>query len=263
FAVADLTSDAGWDDAMTGCDYVMHVASPLAGADEDALIAAARAGTVRVLAAAARAGVARAVLTSSCAAATPHGSQLMGTVDETCWPAADEAALAPYRRSKVVAERAAWDFAAEREINLTTVLPASVFGPTRSPSALGPLGIIGSLLDGSAIALPRLGFEVVDVRDIAAAHVLAMTSEHAVGERFIGAGTVMWFEEMAEVLRERLGADAARVPTETLSDDDFRAVAEVTPALQTLLPLLGRELQHSSAKAERVLGWRARAGADT
>jgi nucleoside-diphosphate-sugar epimerase len=267
FAVADLTRDGGWDDALAGCEYVLHVASPLSddGADGSAIVAAARDGTVRVLAAAERAGVRRVVLTSSCAAATPRSDQLSGTVDETCWTDADEPGLAAYRRSKVLAERAAWDFVRRDgcELELATVLPAAVFGPARSSSAMGSLQIIAALLDGSAIAIPHLGFEVVDVRDIAAAHLLALMAPAATGERFIASGPVVWFGEIAEILRTHLGPDAARVPTDALTDDDFRAVAQLSPQLAALLPLLGRDLQHSSAKAQRVLGWRPRPAVET
>ena len=262
-----LTNDDGWDDAMAGCEYVLQVASPLAvaGEEADSLISQARDGTVRVLAAAEPAGVARVVLTSSCAAATPHSSQLSGTVDETCWTDADEPGLAPYRRSKVLAERAAWDLVARERcsVELTTVLPAAVFGPALMPSSLGSLRVIAALLDGSAIAIPRLGFEVVDVRDVAAAHLLAMTAPEAAGERFIIAGELCWFADLAEILRAQLGPDASRVPSETLTDDAFRAFAEVSPELATLLPLLGRDLQHSAAKAKRILGWRPRPAIET
>jgi len=266
FAVADLTRDHGWDEAMAACEYVLHVASPLtASGDEDAIITAAHEGTLRVLAAAERAGVVRVVITSSCAAATPHSTQLSGTVDESCWTDAAEPGLSAYRRSKVLAEQAAWDFVGRDDftLELTTVLPAAVFGPARAATAMGSLPIIGALLDGSAIAIPRLGFEVVDVRDVAAAHLLAMTTPAAAGERFIVAGDVLWFGDIAEILRTNLGPEASRVPTEALTDDDFRALAEVSPQLATLLPLLGRELQHSSAKARRVLGWQPRPVVDT
>src|SRR5262249_44379610 len=160
----------------------------------ESIISTARDGTRRVLAAAARAGVRRVVLTSSCAAATPLSSQLSGTVDESVWTDADEPGLSAYRRSKTIAERAAWDYVnASGDIELTTVLPAAVFGPALSASSLSSLRLIGALLDGSALAIPRLGFEVVDVRDVAAAHVLAMTSASAAGERFIVSGDVLWF----------------------------------------------------------------------
>ncbi len=211
FAVADLTADAGWDEALDGCDRVLHVASPLSGPDDDgdAIVAAAREGTLRVLEAAERAGVQRVVVTSSCAAATPHSTRLSGAVDETCWTDADEPGLAAYRRSKVLAERAAWDFVGRDgcALELTTVLPAAVFGPTRSRAATGSLQIIAALLDGSTIALPRLGFEVADVRDVAAAHLLALTSP-AAAERAIhrlGPGAVVRRDRRDPALPARAG----------------------------------------------------------
>lgn len=267
FAIVDLSSDRGWHDAMLGCEHVLHVASPLSGDGEDAeaLISVALDGTLRVLAAAERARVTRVVLTSSCAAATPHSSQLSGTVDETCWTDADEVGLSPYRRSKVLAERAAWDHIASTNggLELTTVLPGAVFGPALTAAAMSSLQVIDALLDGSAIALPRLGFEVVDVRDVAAAHLLAMSSPKAAGERFIVSGELLWFADIAEILRAQLGDDASQVPTRTLTDDDFRALADVSPELATLLPLLGRDLRHSADKAERMLGWRPRSASET
>ena len=152
---------------------------------------------------------------------------------------------------------------ADRSFSLTTVLPAAVFGPARSPWALGPLGLIRALLNGSVAAIPRLGFEIVDVRDVAAAHLLAMTSAGAEGQRFIVSGELLWFGDIAEVLRTHLGDDAARVPTATLTDDEFRSLAETSPQLAGLLPLLGSRLEHSAAKADKVLGWRSRPASDT
>ena len=266
FGIADLARDDGWAKVLAGCEVVLHVASPMSadGADSDTMIAAAVDGTLRVLAAADQVGARRVVMTSSCAAATPAGSQLAGTVDETCWTDPDEPGLSAYRRSKTIAERAAWEFVAGgRSFSLTTVLPAAVFGPARSSAALGPLGLIGALLDGSALAIPRLGFAIVDVRDVAAAHLLAMTNSEAAGQRFIVSGELLWFGEIADILRTHLGDDAASVPSATLTDDEFRSVAELSPQLAGLLPLLGRELEHSSAKARNMLGWRSRPAADT
>lgn len=266
FALADLTTEDSWVAAMDGCELALHIASPLsdAGLGDTALIAAAVEGTRRVLDAAAQAGVRRVVVTSSCAAATPHHSQLSGTVDETQWTDADEEGLAAYRRSKVVAERAAWEWAdANRAVELATILPAAVFGPALTAASLGSLQLIAALLDGSAIAIPRLGFEIVDVRDIAIAHRLALTVAEAAGQRFITAGELMWFDEIAETLRAALGDAGSRIPTERLSDDDFRAVAAVAPARATLLPLLGRALRHDASKARSVLGWQSRPATET
>jgi len=264
FVVADLSDDDGWDDALADCEVVLHVASPMSAAEADAMITEAVEGTLRVLAAADRARVRRVVMTSACAAATPAGSQLSGIVDETCWTDADEPGLSAYRRSKTLAERAAWDYTAQgRSFALTTVLPAAVFGPARSALALGPLGLIGALLDGSATAVPRLGFEIVDVRDVAAAHLLAMTSAQAEHQRFIVSGELLWYADIADILRAHLGDQAANVPSATLTDEQFRSLAPMSPLVANLLPLLGRDLRHSSAKARGALGWQSRPAVDT
>ncbi len=264
FAIADLSGDDGWDGALAGCEAVLHVASPMSPGETGTVITEAVDGTLRVLAAADRVGVRRVVMTSACAAATPAASQLSGRVNETCWTDAGEPGLSAYRRSKTLAERAAWDYAAQgRSFSLATVLPSAVFGPTRSASALGPLRLIGALLDGSATALPRLGLEVVDVRDVAAAHLLAMTSPQADGQRFIASGELLWYDDIARILRARLGDEAASVPSATLTDEEFRSAAQRSPLLANLLPLLGRDLEHSSAKARRLLGWRSRPAVDT
>jgi len=266
FGVVDLLDDEGWMLAMAGCDTVLHVASPLAGdeSDPDSYVRPAVEGTLRVLDTAARTEVRRVVMTSSCAAATPPASQLTGTVDETMWTDPEEPGLAAYRRSKVLSELAAWEFAAEHpEVELTTILPASVFGPARSAEAMSSLQIFTRLLDGSTPALPRLGFEVVDVRDVAAAHLLAMDTPQAAGERYIVAGELRWLGDVAAVLREHLGPDAAEVATEPLADDVLRAVAESNPEVASLLPLLGRELRHDATKAHEQLGWTGRPATET
>ena len=264
FGVADLSRDEGWDEALAGCEVVLHVASPMSAGEADTMITEAVDGTRRVLAAAERAGVKRVVMTSACAAATPAGSVLSGTVDESCWTDADEPGLSGYRRSKTLAERAAWDYAAGcRSFSLTTVLPAAVLGPARSASALGPLGLIGALLDGSVPAIPRLGFEIVDVRDVAAAHLLAMTSAQAEHQRFIVSGELLWYSDIAGILRTHLGEEAANVASAALADEQFRSLAQTSLLLANLLPLLGRDLKHSSDKARRLLGWRPRPATQT
>jgi nucleoside-diphosphate-sugar epimerase len=267
FVIADLTSPGGWDEAMDGCDYVLHTASPLSDDDDapERVIGPAVDGTRCVLAAAMAAGVKRVVMTSSCAAATPLSTQLSGVVDESCWTDADEPGLAAYRRSKALAERAAWDLVGESSSSteLTTILPAAVFGPSRSIASLSSLRIIAGLLDGSTPALARLGFEVVDVRDVAVAHLLAMTSPAAAGGRFIVSGELLWLQDIAGLLRTHLGSSAARVATELLPDDVVRSLAESMPQLRTVLPLLGRELIHSSARAHQILGWDARPANET
>lgn len=263
FVVADLTQDAGWDGAVTGCQYVIHVASPLGAAGSrvpETIIAPAVDGTLRVLRAATHAGVKRVVMTSAATAATPSLQSPDGVSDETVWFDPDERKVDVYRLSKRLAERAAWDFMREHggPTTLTTVLPGAVFGPALTADSMGSVQVIARLLQGRVPGNPRLGFEVVDVRDLADLHVLAMTSQQAAGERFIAVGQFMWMADISRTLRARLGDAAAKVPTRALPDFVLRAMSLLDPKLRMLTPILGRKLRHTSAKAQRVLGWHAR-----
>jgi dihydroflavonol-4-reductase len=256
---ADLTSDSGWDAAVSGCEYVLHVASPLGGVesvDADALIAPARDGSMRVLRASARAGVKRVVMTSAAATARPPLSSNQIS-DETIWADPSDPQFDAYRRSKILAEQAAWEWmtANPTPMTLTTILPGAVFGPVLTKANLGSVRIIQRLLDGKPPALPRLGFSVVDVRDVAALHVRAMTMPQAGGERFLATGEFLWMEDIAKMLRSGLKERAAKVPTRRLPNALFRIVSLFAHDLRALTPLLGRRFASSSEKAARVLGF--------
>lgn len=267
FVVADLTKDDGWDAAVAGCAYVLHVASPLGGEtspDPGAFIAPARDGTLRVLRAAVKAGVKRVVMTSAAAAARPPlGSDRVS--DETIWADRADPQFDGYRVSKILAERAAWEAMGEAAgtTELATVLPGAVFGPILAAENLGSVGIIDGLLRGRPAALPRLGFWVVDVRDLADLHIRAMTSPDAAGERFIAAGDFMWMEDIARTLRAKLGSRAAKVPTRRLPTFIVRLLLPFVPHLRALAPLLGRRYALTSEKARRVLGFSPRPAATT
>lgn len=263
--VADLTSDEGWSAAMAGCDYVLHVASPLGGGvDDEALIGPARDGTLRVLRAAVAAGVKRVVMTSAAATARPPRDSGQGS-DESVWADPADPQFDGYRRSKILAEKAAWDFMAQAGgiTALTTVLPSAVFGPVLSKENLGSVRIIQGIMEGRPALMPRLGFWVVDVRDLADLHIRAMISPDAAGQRFIAAGDYMWMEDMAKVLRAQLGSAAAKVPTRRMPDFAFRLASRFTPQLRFFLPDLGRKMSLSSEKARRVLGFAPRPAAAT
>ncbi|MFD9007376.1 NAD-dependent epimerase/dehydratase family protein [Streptomyces sp. NPDC059582] len=269
FAVADLTADEGWDAALKGVDRVLHVASPLGGADPndpDSLVAPARDGALRVLRAASAAGVRRVVMTSAANAASPSSYATEGVTDETLWTDPDDPTLIPYRRSKTLAERAAWDFVAGHDgpTELTTVLPGAVFGPVLAADTIGSVGIIGRMVSGKLRGLPRIGLEVVDVRDLVDVHIRAMTSPDAAGERFLATGEFMWMADMARILRVGLGADGERVPTRQVPDVVVRLAARFgDPQLRDIIPALGRRNRHSTEKAARVLGWQRRPARQT
>lgn len=267
FAHADLTRDGGWDDAMAGVDYVLHVASPLGAGgsrDRQSLVEPARGGTIRVLRAATRAGVKRVVVTSAAAAArTPIGTTAIS--DESVWADPDDPRFDAYRVSKVLAERAAWDFMRSHAgvTSLTTILPGAVFGPLLRADNLGSVQIVRRLLEGKPPGLPRLGFSIVDVRDLAALHVRAMVSPEAAGQRFLAAGDFMWMEDIARTLRSRLGERASRVPTRRLPDGFVRMLSWFLPPLRSFTPDLGRKNALTAEKARRVLGFSPRPAADT
>lgn len=262
FVLADLDRDAGWDAAMAGCAGVLHVASPLGAAGAQDLLTPARDGTLRVLAAATRAGVHRIVMTSAAAAARVERDGAWHS-DEALWPA--PMPTDPYRLSKIAAERAAWDFMAARGATerLTTVLPAAVFGPLLPGQPQGSVQVIQRLLDGRPPAVPRLGFAVVDVRDLARLHVDALASPAAAGQRFIAAGDYLWLGDMAALLRSRLGGRATRVPRRTMPDWVFRLLALALPPLRMLTADLGRVSHPSADKARRLLAFAPRPAAET
>ena len=263
FAVADLTSDDGWAAAIAGCQAVLHIASPLGGANDVELIAAARDGTLRVVRAAVERGVSRVVMTSSTAACTPE-TPPGRPLDETDWTDPDQPGLAAYRKSKVLAERAAWDFMADKTgTSLTTILPGAIFGPVLSKDQLGSVGILDRLLKGQPPALPRLVFNITDVRDLAGLHIKAMENPAAAGERFIALGDALWYADIAKTLRARLGPAASKVPTANMPDLVAKGIAAVNPQMKMLLPLLGRTQIFSSDKARRLLGFTPRPAEDT
>jgi nucleoside-diphosphate-sugar epimerase len=216
--VADLLADDGWAAAASGCEEIHHVASPMTQPeDPDEVILPAREGTIRALQAARDAGARRVVLTSSFAAIgyTPKPS---ADYTEADWTDPDTPGLPPYPRSKAIAERAAWDFI-EREgagTELVVVNPTFILGPTLTIEARSSLQLIKAMLDGHMPVVPRQRFGVADVRDVADMHIEAMATPGAAGKRFLvlADGPTISFLQVAQILRNRLGPLATRVPTE-------------------------------------------------
>lgn len=264
FAVADLESDAGWQAATDGCEYVLHVASPFplgAPKDEDDLIRPAREGALRVLRAARDTGVRRVVLTSSFAAVGYGHAPQEEPFDETSWTNVDGPAVTSYTKSKTLAERAAWDFIESEggDLQLSVVNPVGVLGPVLGPDYATSVRFVKMLLDGSIPGCPHISFGVVDVRDVADLHLRAMTDPAAAGHRFIAsAGGAISLLEVARTLRAALGDRASKVPTRQLPDWIVRLGAVVSPSLRQLAPQLGRVRDAPSDKAQQVLGWKPR-----
>ena len=264
---ADLTEDSGWAEAAAGCDYVLHIASPFPAGipkHEDELIVPARDGALRVLRAARDTGVKRVVLTSSFAAIGYGHPEQQEPFDETRWSRLDDG-LAPYTKSKTLAERAAWDFIAREGggLELAVVNPVGVFGPVLNADYATSIELVQRLLTGSMPGCPRLRFGVVDVRDVVDLHLRAMADPAANGERFLAvAGDFLRVQEMARVLRTRLGDAARKVPTRELPDWLVKLVAMFDPTVRQIVPDLGKYKNATSAKAQRLLGWAPRSNDD-
>jgi nucleoside-diphosphate-sugar epimerase len=264
FFAADLESDSGWREAVAECEYVLHVASPLppnVPKHEDELIVPAREGTLRVLRASRDAGVKRVVLTSSFAAIGYGQKVRSAPFNETDWTNPNGDDVAPYTKSKTLAERAAWDFMAKESggLELSVINPVGVFGPVLGPDYSASILLVQRMMDGAMPGAPRLYFGIVDVRDVADLHIRAMTHPAAKGERFLAvAGDFMSMLDIAKMLRNRMGASAKRVPTRELPNWLVRLGALRDPAIKLILPELGKLKNATNEKAKRVLGWTPR-----
>lgn len=260
----DLMSDTGWADAMAGVDYVQHIASPIPAVqpkNEDDLIVPAREGALRALRFARDAGVKRVVMTSSTAAVT-YGLSGPATrpFTEDDWTDPTSPDTSAYVRSKTYAEKAAWDFmkADGGALELTTINPAAVLGPVLGSDYSASIQIVEKLLKGDFPGNPRLGFPLVDVRDIADLHVRAMTSDKAAGERFLGAGEFLWMADIAKILRDDLGTRANKVPSGNLPTWLMRILANFDPVVKGVAFELEKARPISHEKSTRLLGWTPR-----
>jgi nucleoside-diphosphate-sugar epimerase len=269
FIAADLENDAGWSEAVVGCEYVLHVASPFPPnipKYEDELVVPAREGALRVLRAARDASVKRVVLTSSFAA-IGYGQKPQKTpFNETSWTDPNGVDVLPYVKSKTLAERAAWDFIANEggDLELSVVNPVGVFGPVLGPDYSTSILLVQRLMDGAMPGCPRLSLGVVDVRDVADLHIRAMTHPAAKGERFLAiAGDFLSILDIAKVLKGRMGASAKRVPTWQLPDWLVRIAAMRDPAVKQILPELGKMKNATNEKAKRMLGWAPRSNEES
>jgi nucleoside-diphosphate-sugar epimerase len=269
FFAADLEKEPGWAEAVHGCEYVLHVASPFpAGipAHEDELIVPAREGALRVLRASRDAGVRRVVLTSSFAAIGYGQKDQSKPFDETDWTDPDAGGVTAYAKSKTLAERAAWDFIAKQggSLELSVVNPVGVFGPALGPDFSTSILIVQRLMNGDVPGCPKIYFGAVDVRDVADMHITAMNHPAAKGERFLAvAGDFLSFLEIGKLLKARMGAAGKRVSTREIPDWVVRLAALTDPMVRQILPELGKKKNATNAKAKRLLGWAPRSNEDS
>lgn len=269
FTVADLTKDDGWQQAMEGVSYVLHTASPFPDRqpeDENELLLPARDGTLRVLKAARKADVKRVVITSSFAAVGYSPKPANEPYTEEDWTNPDQPGLSAYIKSKTIAERAAWDFMKKDpgNLELSVINPTGIFGPVLGKDFSSSLQIIQNMLEGKMPAVPDVSFGVADVRDVADAHIRAMTNPNAAGSRFIvTSDRMMSFYDMAVALKKGLGEKAVKVSTKRLPNGLVKVGSLFNTRFKQLAPQVGKRKLISNEKARRVLGLKLHDGSET
>lgn len=257
--VADLLSDDGWDDAMQDCTYVMHVASPVIigePKDEAEAIRPAIEGTQRVLEAAEKANIKRFVQTSSFSAigdeSQNRGSKVW-TEDDWADPTKD---IGAYRKSKTLAEKIVWEFAEKHpEMECVAINPVFVIGPVFDDTFSPSIDIVRKLLNKDYPGVPRLGFSMVDVRDVASAHIIAMTHPDAPGKRFCCATDFLWMKDIANILNSNFEAQGYKVPTLGLPDFLIRIVAIFDKSMGSVVGSLNIKTDASNKRLKEMLDW--------
>ncbi len=260
FVPADLLRDDGWAEAMAGCTYVQHVASPfplINPRNPEDVIRPAREGAVRVLQAASRAGIKRVVMTSSVVAITlPWPDAPLGHVfTETDWTNPDRSDITTYVVSKTLAERAAWEFVRNdpAACELVCVNPAFVLGPAPDGDLSTSEEVLRLMGIGAYPAAPRIGFPISDVRDVAATHALAMLSPKAAGQRFLTANGYLRLIEVGRLMVEAVPDLKRKAPKFELSNVAVRILSVFDRRLKAVLPDLGHPRPISNDKARTVL----------
>ena len=260
FFQADLLEDLGWEEAMRGCDYVLHLASPFPlhmPEDEMELIRPAREGTLRVLRAAADNGIKRVVLTSSVAAIEYGHPREKRIFDESDWSNLDEPGANAYQKSKTLAEGAAWEFMENlpegHPMELAVINPGYVLGPLPDTAPRTSGALVYELLKGQP-GVARMHFNAVDVRDVVGAHLAAMTVPEAAGKRFVCVGQSFWMREAALVLKKHFGPRGFTVRTLEFPSWAVRVLALFSKEIHATVESLDHEIHVDTSRAQQMLG---------
>lgn len=264
FVEADLSEDRNWEEAVKGCEFVLHIASPIylkIPKDENEMIGPAVNGTLRVLRAARNAGVTRVVMTSNFGAVGYSHSDKTAAITEASWTDPNEKGLSAYNKSKVLAESEAWKFmdCEGGAMELSVINPVAIFGPALDGKLSSGYELLAKVLDGSMKRIPNITLNIVDVRDLADLHIRAMESEKANDERFLALSDgEMSLPEIASFLKEKLGEKGQSISTKTMPDWIIKLAAPFNVIARNIAPQLGRYRNVSNFKAKDELGWQPR-----
>lgn len=263
FVSLDLLKDDGWDEAMKGCTYVQHVAAPISlnvPKDLDAFVPGARDGTLRVLKAASRNGIKRVVATSTLGAVT-YGEHIEPerVYTDKDWTDPNYKGINAYIRAKTLAEKSAWEFmdSCDSDMTLAVVNPGLILGPLLDPKDTGvSCEGVKQMFTGELPMYPRLGFSVVDVRDVASCQILAMEKDEAAGERFLCGGDFAWFSDLGAILREQY--PDRKIPSMNMPNWLVHLFGLFNGGVRQLRDDLNRTQHVNIEKTTKILGWKPR-----
>lgn len=251
----DLMSDDGWEKAIDGCDYVLHIASPFINGlpdHEDDLIKPALTGTQRILElSATNPQIKKIIITSSFAAVgdTFNGQTVF---NESDWSDPNNNKISAYNKSKTLAEKSAWDFMESNpSFKLTVINPVGVIGPMLSDDIGTSNLFVKKILDGSTPGNPGLHIGFVDVRDVARAHVDSIKNEKSNNKRIILSKDEIWVSELSEILRN-LGYKA---PKRNIPKWLITVLSLFDKQLGGLIPMIGKVRNIESSIFSEVFDW--------
>ncbi|CAM4416552.1 Nucleoside-diphosphate-sugar epimerase [Pedobacter westerhofensis] len=261
FMEAELTKDDNWEEVMKGCNYVLSVASPVffdMPKDENEAIRPALEGITRILKFARNAGVKRVVMTSNFGAVGFSQTDKGRETTEADWTDPDLKGLSIYEKSKLLAERAAWEFITREggSLEFTTINPVAIFGPPLNEHVSGSFDILKHMLDGTWKVVPPIPLNIVDVRDVADLHIRAMENPGANGQRFIAsADGQISMPEIAAFLKKTRPEAAEKVSAKTVPTFVIKLSALFNAQAKQGAMFINMNRKVSNAKAKNILGW--------
>lgn len=253
----DLLKDNGWDKAVEGCDFVMHVASPFFSRipkDENELIRPAVEGTLRALKAANNAGVKRVVLTSSMVAML-GGIKGDENINQNSWTDVNAKNATAYLKSKTLAEKSAWDFVKDKEMELVTIHPGPVYGPSLSNNLSGEsMSLFKRIITGELSQMIHASINMSDVRDVAKIHVSALENNEAGNKRFIVASDRAYsFAEITKLLKSK---GYEKVSTKVAPNFMVKLLANFNSEMKGMMPYVGKKYQGDITETKSVFNWK-------
>jgi nucleoside-diphosphate-sugar epimerase len=260
FVELDLLKDDGWNESAKDCKYIIHTASPYpmkSSKDREALVPAAKGGTLRVLKAGIETNVEKIVLTSSIAAMFKRPNRTNPySVGENDWSDTEWSGSNDYIISKTKAEKAAWDLMESKGMKdkLTVINPGGVNGDALDDKENTSTKYIQLFLKGKYPMAPNFGILISDVKDVAKAHVLSLKNSKVNGRRLLIGSEVKKMLEISKIMQEEFPQYAKKLPKKEMPNFMLKLISYLDSSAKLMVPELGILMQTDTSYAEGLLG---------